>query len=435
MPTHKWAVFTIWIALLFSSTFCLDVDSPEALFHKTVSTWQSKASQNDWAPWNNFCDELWKRFDISVEGTTNARLEVVGALEEGILVIERIVFQQGQGPNPARDAALSRLYTTYAKCLMNVKASECLSLALDPHTLLIGADTVDRNNPDTHICSENAENSLRNALSLDATNDEANRLITLLTGHDNAVHKRKPKEFVAELFDSFADSFDDKLLRSLEYKVPVLVGELAKTLSPNYDAVLDAGCGTGLAGRYLHSLLRPKGVMIGVDASQKMLDKAATCTVSSGCGLPIQIESDPNSSLLYHRLVRADLEDLSMESFRLDGELVTLDSFDLIVAADVLVYFGTLENILPTFASLSKNHGRLIFSCELATDEEAPLGWRLLPSGRFAHTKKHAVETAKAAGYQLIFYREITPRIEKGQPVPGHLFAFELNRCTGNGEL
>lgn len=424
MLTKKWAVVTIWITLLFSSSFCSDDESPEAIFHHTVSSWRSGASTNDWSPWNVFSDRLWRRFDIPPDANTG-RLDVVGALEEGILVIERVIFQQGQGANSARDSALSRLYTTYAKCLMNVQATECLALALDPHTLLIGAETVDRNQPDTHVCIENAENSLRNALSLDATNDEANQLITLLTGHDDTVHKRKPKEFVAELFDSFADSFDDKLLKTLEYKVPALVGELAQTLSSNYDAVLDAGCGTGLAGRYLRPLVRSNGVMIGVDASKKMLDKAKACTLSSGCGLPLQGESDADSFPLYDLLVRSDLEEFSMETLRQGDGLTRQDGFDLIVAADVLVYFGTLENILQTFATLSTNKGYLIFSCELATDEEAPLGWRLLPSGRFAHTKKHAIESAKVASYSLIFYKEISPRIEKGQPVPGHLFAFE----------
>ena len=99
---------------------------------------------------------------------------------------------------------------------------------------------------------------------------------------------------------------------------------------------------------------------------------------------------------------------------------------DSIVAADVLVYFGKLGPLLANFAALSAPGAPLIFSCERATEEEAPDGWRLLPSGRFAHTKGYVLAEAAAAGYHLIAYQEITPRYEKNEPVRGHLFTFEL---------
>ena len=70
----------------------------------------------------------------------------------------------------------------------------------------------------------------------------------------------------------------------------------------------------------------------------------------------------------------------------------------------------------------------LVFSCERATDEEAPLGWRLLSSGRFSHTKQHAIEAASEAGYELVSYEEIVPRMEKGEEVKGHLFGFALRK-------
>ena len=62
------------------------------------------------------------------------------------------------------------------------------------------------------------------------------------------------------------------------------MGELAKKLQTvPYHTVLDAGCGTGLAGRFLRPLMDPKeGFMVGVDASQKMLDIAAKCTTATG---------------------------------------------------------------------------------------------------------------------------------------------------------
>ena len=101
---------------------------------------------------------------------------------------------------------------------------------------------------------------------------------------------------------------------------------------------------------------------------------------------------------------------------------------ELVVAADVLVYFGALDELLRTFAGLSAAGASLIFSCErVAAGADAPTsGWRLMPSGRFAHTKAYVVATAAASGYALRAYDEIVPRREGGVDVQGHVFVFEL---------
>lgn len=366
------------------------------------------------------------------------RLEIVGALEEGILTIERMVVQHGMRDNEIRDIALSKLYTTYAKVLMNLDAQECLQLASDQHTLLIGVDSFDKDNPTTDLCISNAENSFRNAESLDTTNMEAIQFIKRITDDVKSLtHDGKSKEFVAQLFDSFAETFDEQLLNALEYKVPRLIGEWASKLLPsssssssNYGAALDAGCGTGLAGRYLRSLV-PNGPIIGVDLSSKMLDKAKRCTSSSGCGLPIKDPSKKEKDVtstraLYDGLAKMDLEKMTIPKLIEETGISNLTGFDIVVAADVLVYFGSLDNLLEVFASISLPGALLILSCEYAATEEAPMGWKLQPQGRFGHTKNYVVGSAQRAGYSLVQYEEITPRIEKGEPVKGHLFAFQL---------
>ena len=436
-----------------------DMLSPEALYRETVHLFQTKhARQNDWTIFQDFGTKLWERFDSSADNGKN-RLDIVGAIEEGILVIEKIIYEQGQGENRNRDVSLSFLYMIYGKILYSLSKEECYKLAHDPHTLLIGSQEYQQAKlSDNHICIENSENSIRNAISLDATNLHAeeflkNTILSAASDGDSSsnVHQRKPKEFVAELFDSFADTFDDKLLKGLQYKVPTLVGELAKQLllvaeeDYLYPAVLDAGCGTGLAGRSLRPLIHPTiGILVGVDASKKMLIKATKCTLSKGCGLPIEEDdsgSSSSSEVLYHRLLQMDLEDMTIDNLLNDDSIengavisstmpVTLSKvqgFNLIAAADVLVYFGDLTNLFQTFANISLSNSKLIVSCELTTLEEAPLGYRLLPSGRFAHSKTHVVDVANKVGYSLIYYKEIVPRMEKGEPVQGHLFGFEFS--------
>ncbi|KAL3926521.1 MAG: hypothetical protein SGBAC_013443 [Bacillariaceae sp.] len=427
---------------------------PETLFRQAAEAWQMSGTKN-YKPFDKLADTLLERF-TSAAVDESRRLPIVGAMEESILVLERFIFEQEQGrEEKIRDQTLSHLYVVYATALSQLEDFECKALALDPHTLLIGADTVAKASPSsppsTHLCVENAENSARNAATLDATNTAAEALLEKLLSSGNkeggsAVHERKPKEFVAELFDSFANTFDEKLLHGLEYKVPEMVGSLARDMNKgngaNYQHALDAGCGTGLAGRYLRPFI--SGKLVGVDASSKMLDIAKDCTLSKGCGLEKEKDKDGKSPKddrpLYDDLIVLDLEEMTLENTlyrdsptKMAGRKV---GFDLIVAADVFVYFGSLEAVLTTFSQVScEGAATLIFTCEKTLPEEAPLGWRLLPSGRFAHTKDHVVEMAKKVGYRLESYQDIVPRMEKGEPVQGHLFGFELGGKSNNAEL
>ena len=411
---------------------CKAEQSTEALYRRTVKRWRSERS---WEPWKTYTTELLSRWQHGAKKYN--RLELIGGFEEGILAIEKATVARGEGQNMQRDQTLSNLYCAYGKALMELDAKECHELALDPHTLLIGIETVKRDDePSVFLCTENAENALRNAATLDATNSLVEELLEKITGKES-VHKRKPKEFVAELFDSFADTFDQKLVDGLEYTVPQLVGEAAQKLGSSYRSVLDAGCGTGLAGRYLKPLVLD--VMIGVDASKKMLDIAEKCTTTQGCGLKKCEKEGCDGDIgepLYDDLLVLDLEEMSLENTlrtrNMEKKTKSLAGFDLIVAADVLVYFGSISNLMQTFSNISTPGAVLIFSCERATLEEAPLGWRLLSSGRFSHTKQHALEAASEAGYELVSYEEIVPRMEKGEEVQGHLFGFKLNNNAKN---
>jgi predicted TPR repeat methyltransferase len=427
-------------------------DVAEQLFRQALQDYRTRSSsaknrrneQNPWAPWLQLGSQLLAADNLSL-------IQRIGALEESILTIERAIYEMGQPDDMVRDQALAHLYYAYSSLLLDATPNQCWTLAKDPHTLLIGADQV--TDASTFVCRENAENHLRNAITLDATHAESEELLAQIlqgTGADG-IHERKPKEFVAELFDSFADTFDEKLVKGLAYQVPTLIGQAAATQlkkfnnrQQHYHAVLDAGCGTGLAARHLRPLIAPNGFLIGVDASEKMLDIARQCTFSSGCGLEVVgdnihqsdndiLEKSETEKALYDGLFAMDLEEMSVENTlrkvsEPSGPInLPLDGFDLVVAADVLVYFGRLDGVLAKFAAVSIPGASLIFSCERATLTEAPLGWRLLPTGRFAHTKDHVVQAAEIVGFVLEDYAEVVPRMEKGVPVKGHMFSFVLS--------
>ena len=196
------------------------------------------------------------------------------------------------------------------------------------------------------------------------------------------------------------NTFDEKL-GALGYKVPKLVGEAASEIlersgRSSFHFALDAGCGTGLAGCFLRPLVN--GPLVGVDHSKKMLELASKCTTEHGCGLKEaggEYRKDDGASdeskRLYDHLAALDLETTTLNELLGETDKPDHDGFDLIVAADVLVYFGDIKNLLINFAKLSAtNRSALIFSCERIGDEDAPdSGWKLQSSGRYAHSKSY----------------------------------------------
>jgi predicted TPR repeat methyltransferase len=156
-----------------------------------------------------------------------------------------------------------------------------------------------------------------------------------------------------------------------------------------------------------------------------------------------------NNRPLYDNLVKSDLETVTLTNLTLnlsstDNEtaMAVVGGFDLIVAADVFVYIGNLEKILHNFAKLMKvddsMESFLIFSCERIDDDnydnqsndgskkQHQQGWKVQTSGRYAHSKMYVTEVAENAGFELVRYDKIIPRMEKGKEVQGHLFVFGI---------
>ena len=173
---------------------------------------------------------------------------------------------------------------------------------------------------------------------------------------------------------------------------------------------------------------------------------AAECTLTKGCGLKedddteeeeLQEDDERSNSPLYNNLVSSDLETVTLNELVSEGKI---DGFDLIVAADVLVYFGDIQKLVSATTQLSFPPPLscrclkyfivqlLIFSCErIEEDDKAPpVEWKLQSSGRYAHSKSYVVDVASNAGYELVSYEEIVPRMEKGEEVKGHLFIFVI---------
>jgi predicted TPR repeat methyltransferase len=213
-------------------------------------------------------------------------------------------------------------------------------------------------------------------------------LLAACSGVD--VPPRAADDYIEKTFDKFSESFEAKLAH-LQYRAPQLVAAAVENLAGTQEkrlAVLDAGCGTGLCG----PLLAPYAAsLVGVDLSSGMLDKARPRGV-------------------YDELVKAELTGFFQSC---------AGTYDLIVSADTLVYFGALEAVLAGAAQALRPAGTLIFTVEEAAESEAPEGHRINPHGRYSHTRSYVERTLSNAGFARVEVQNDVLRHEAGHPVKG----------------
>lgn len=180
---------------------------------------------------------------------------------------------------------------------------------------------------------------------------------------------RAPDAYVEHVFDGFAASFDQKL-QKLGYRAPQLVGDALAALAdrlPAQAAILDAGCGTGLCA----PLLRPYAARLeGVDLSQGMLDRA----------------QDRGYDLLVHAELTAFLA-------------ARPATYDAVVSADTLCYFGDLAGFLAAAHGALRGSGVLIFSLEALMDDTQD--YQLQIHGRYSHSKAYVMRQLAAHGFAV----------------------------------
>lgn len=204
--------------------------------------------------------------------------------------------------------------------------------------------------------------------------------------------ERASNDYVRQVFDSFAASFDAKL-EALHYQAPAhvvqalraSVGEPAARLS-----IADAGCGTGLCGPGLKPYASR---LAGCDLSEGMLRRA-------------------KQRGHYDVLHQAELMHyLRTQPF----------AFDAVVSADTLCYFGALDAVCTAAHSSLKGGGVFVFTVEALPADDEALGHRLQTCGRFAHGPGHLRSALEGAGFAPPLVEPRTLRLEGGEPVHGWL--------------
>jgi predicted TPR repeat methyltransferase len=223
---------------------------------------------------------------------------------------------------------------------------------------------------------------------------------------------RSDPGYVRHLFDQFSANYDTHMRGHLRHVAPEILLGLAEMVMPGRAGasaragatigkslkVLDLGCGTGLAGE----VFRPLAARLdGIDLSPAMIDKAR------GRGL-------------YDTLAVADLE----SALAAPGMVGLLSAYDLILAADTLVYLGDLSAVFRSAAARLAPGGFFLF-----TVEKAQSGFELGPKRRWRHGESYLREMAQNAGLEVAGLLEAAPRHEAGLPVAGYAVALARPEC------
>lgn len=197
---------------------------------------------------------------------------------------------------------------------------------------------------------------------------------------------RSDAGYVRHLFDQFSADYDARMLGQLGYAAPRILAELADLVMGSRQnlRILDLGCGTGLAGLAFKSRAAR---LDGIDLSPAMIEKAR------GRGL-------------YDSLAVADLE----TALAAPGI-----AYDLILAADTLVYLGDLAPVFAAAATRLGEDGYFLFTLEKADAGEFELG----PKRRWRHSEAYVRDLAERAGLGVAGLVAAAPRSEGGNAVSG----------------
>jgi predicted TPR repeat methyltransferase len=206
--------------------------------------------------------------------------------------------------------------------------------------------------------------------------------------------KEPPKEYVKNLFDDFAERFDESLVDQLEYRLPFLIKELILKLGPTgnkFKKVIDLGCGTGLSGKGLRDISEN---LTGIDLSRNMVAKARKLEV-------------------YDHLIEGDIIDILSTS---------PEKYDLFIALDVFIYLGELTTIIKTVRDCCNKNALFIFSVESQMGD----GYSLLKSARYSHSERYVLKTA-SDGFKLIESQAVNLRKEKDGWIVGKIFILQAS--------
>ncbi len=236
--------------------------------------------------------------------------------------------------------------------------------------------------------NDELEKQLVECLRIDPNEGQVRHLLAVLRGETTTT---APADYVAKVFDGYAENFDAHLVGALQYHTPEHLYELLRervAVAANSLDVIDLGCGTGLCAPLFRGMAR---TLHGVDLASRMIEKA-------------------RERALYDTLEVGDIV-AALKS--------KTAAWDLAISTDVFVYVGALEEVFAASSAALKPGGFLAFSIEAGDDSET---FVLRNTGRYAHASSYIRSLSAAAGFDEIERRAVVLRKEGLEDMQGYLF-------------
>lgn len=233
----------------------------------------------------------------------------------------------------------------------------------------------------------------RKIIELDPGNAQAKHMINALEGitPDTA----PPDEYIAAIFDQYSSDFEQHLIK-LAYNAPTLLREELELINKDkkkFANTIDLGCGTGLSGIDFRDITCR---LSGIDLSEKMINEA-------------------KKKNIYDQLTVGNIYSLNSIT----------DKFDLIIAADVFIYIGNLEDVFDTVSKIASNSAYFLFSAESIAGDY----FVLQKSGRFAHSNTYIERLASDTGFSVVMRKSIPLRKGGTGWIDGSLFILQKEGC------
>lgn len=276
-------------------------------------------------------------------------------------------------------------------CLMDLGA-DSKAISLFVKVLDIAADQTSALNNIACIYHRNGEYDqakiyYTRLLEIEPEHKIAKHLLASVQGDSS---QNPPDQYIKKIFDNYSSRYEKNMVKDLEYSVPPTMRNIFDQLvkpQKNSLKTLDLGCGTGLCGEAFYGIYSN---LVGVDLSRNMIKQASEKKIYSS---------------LYVNEISKYIDSCD-------------EHFKLILAADVLIYFGDLKPFFIKLTQIALPGTYLCFSTEKSTDQD----FILRSSGRFAHGFEFVNQVCTQTGWKILKAEPAKLRKERFNWIEGMIY-------------